>query len=91
MVEETTRFSLSLGQGTGTGELVAEIDRLNKLGPCEFHLVVPSTHSKSYARARRLSMLGADPFAVFSEYSRHSDDRSYQAARIVIDGATSPS
>lgn len=58
---EVTRWLIVANQTLGTGELVAEIDRLNQLGPCEFHLVVPATHSKSYARARRLSMLGADP------------------------------
>ena len=58
---EVTRWLIVANQTLGTGELVAEIDRLNQLGPCEFHLLVPATHSKSYSRARRLSMLGADP------------------------------
>ena len=58
---EVTRWLIVANQTLGTGELVAEIDRLNTEGPCEFHLLVPASHSKSYARARRLSMLGADP------------------------------
>lgn len=58
---EVTRWLIVANQTLGTGELVAEIDRLNKIGACEFHLLVPASHSKAYARARRLSMLGADP------------------------------
>ena len=58
---EVTRWLIVANQTLGTGELVAEIDRLNQIGPCEFHLLVPASHSKNYARARRLSMLGADP------------------------------
>ena len=58
---EVTRWLIVANQTLGTGEVVAEIDRLNSHGPCEFHLLVPMTHSKSYARARRLSMLAADP------------------------------
>ena len=58
---EVTRWLIVANQTLGTGEVVAEIDRLNSHGPSEFHLLVPMTHSKSYARARRLSMLAADP------------------------------
>ncbi len=58
---EVTRWLIVANQTLGTGEVVAEINRLNAMGPCEFHLLVPMTHSKSYARARRLSMMAADP------------------------------
>lgn len=58
---EVRRYLIVANQTLGTGELVAEVDRLIGLGPSEFHLLVPASHSKSYARARRLSMLGADP------------------------------
>ncbi|MFT7601370.1 MAG: flavin-binding protein dodecin [Acidimicrobiales bacterium] len=58
---EVRRYLIVANQTLGTGELVAEVDRLISEGPAEFHLLVPASHSKTYARARRLSMLGADP------------------------------
>lgn len=56
-----TRYLIVANQTLGTGELVAEVDKRIAEGPAEFHLLVPASHSKAYARARRLSMLGADP------------------------------
>jgi flavin-binding protein dodecin len=58
---EVRRYLIVANQTLGTGELVAKVNDLLEQGECEFHLLVPATHSKSYARARRLSMLGADP------------------------------
>lgn len=58
---EVSRWLIVTNQTLGTGEVVAEVERLSASGPCEFHLLVPATLSQTYARARRMSMLAADP------------------------------
>ena len=58
---EVKRWLIVTNQTLGTGEVVAEVERLSAEGPCEFHLLVPATLSQSYARARRMSMMAADP------------------------------
>ncbi len=58
---EVKRWLIVTNQTLGTGEVVAEVERLAADCPCEFHLLVPATLSQSYARARRLSMMAADP------------------------------
>ncbi len=58
---EVSRWLIVTNQTLGTGEVVAEAERLSALGACEFHLLVPATMSQSYARSRRMSMLAADP------------------------------
>ncbi len=58
---EVSRWLIVTHQTLGTGEVVAEVERLSALGPCEFHLLVPATLSQGYARSRRMSMLAADP------------------------------
>ncbi len=72
---EVSRWLVVTNQTLGKGEVVAEIERLSADGPCEFHLLVPATHSKSYARARRLAMLAADPVTgIPSEHLQSGSD-----------------
>lgn len=58
---EVSRWLIVTNQTLGTGEVVAEVERLSAKSPCEFHLLVPATLSQSYARSRRMSMLAVDP------------------------------
>lgn len=58
---DVTRVLIVANQSVANPALTKTIQQRLDQGPCEFHVLVPATYSKSYSQARRLSSFAADP------------------------------